>query len=175
MSRILIVEDEALVAMELGLLLEDMGHEVAGFATDSRMALENFCNSGIELALVDVHLADGPTGPARIPLFVVSHDTPDDVPEDGVYTFVGDIRSALDAARATAGDTDVGIMGGADIARQYLAEGLVDEISIHLVPVLFGSGTPLFGDGWLEQHVKLEGPVVVDTDAATHLRYRVVK
>ena len=63
MSRILIVEDEALVAMELGLLLEDMGHEVAGFATDSRMALENFCNSGIELALVDVHLADGPTGP----------------------------------------------------------------------------------------------------------------
>ena len=119
--------------------------------------------------------ADGPTGPARIPLFVVSHDTPDDVPEDGVYTFVGDIRSALDAARATAGDTDVGIMGGADIARQYLAEGLVDEISIHLVPVLFGSGTPLFGDGWLEQHVKLEGPVVVDTDAATHLRYRVIK
>ncbi|TYL52960.1 dihydrofolate reductase family protein [Agromyces mariniharenae] len=119
--------------------------------------------------------ADGPTGPARTPLFVVSHDTPDDVPEDGVYTFVGDIRSALHAARATAGDKDVGIMGGADIARQYLAEGLVDEISIHLVPVLLGSGTPLFGDAWIDRHVKLEGPVVVDTDAATHLRYRVVK
>lgn len=119
--------------------------------------------------------ADGPTGPARIPLFVVSHDTPVDVPEHGVYTFVGDIRSALDSARATAGDKDVGIMGGADIARQYLAEGLVDEISIHLVPVLFGSGTRLFDDGWIDEHVRLDTPVVIATDAATHLRYRVVR
>jgi len=78
--------------------------------------------------------ADGPTGPARVPVFVVSHGTPGDVPEDGVYTFVGDIRSALDAARTRAGGKDVGIMGGADIARQYLHDGLVDEISIHLVP-----------------------------------------
>ncbi len=119
--------------------------------------------------------ADGPTGSARVPLFVVSHDTPADVPDGGVYTFVGDIRSAFDAARATAGDRDVGIMGGADIARQYVRDGLVDEISIHLVPVLFGTGTPLFGDGWLDRHVRLEPPVVVATDAATHLRYRVVK
>jgi dihydrofolate reductase len=117
--------------------------------------------------------ADGPTGPARVPLFVVSHGEPASVPEGGVYTFVGDIRSALDAARATAGDADVGIMGGADIARQFLREGLVDEISIHLVPVIFGSGTPLFGDGWIDRQVRLEGPDVVDTDAATHLRYRV--
>lgn len=63
MSRILIVEDEALVAMELGLLMEDMGHEVAGFATDSRAALEQFRTAPVDLALVDVHLADGPTGP----------------------------------------------------------------------------------------------------------------
>jgi len=119
--------------------------------------------------------ADGPTGPARVPVFVVSHGTPDDVPEDGVYTFVGDIRSALDAARTRAGGKDVGIMGGADIARQYLHDGLVDEISIHLVPVLFGSGTPLFGDAWIDQHARLEGSDVIATDAATHLRYRVVK
>lgn len=63
MSRILIVEDEALVAMELGLLIEEMGHEVAGFATDSRMALDQARSNGVDLALVDVHLADGPTGP----------------------------------------------------------------------------------------------------------------
>jgi DNA-binding NarL/FixJ family response regulator len=62
-SRILIVEDEALVAMELGLLIEDMGHEVAGFATDSRMALDEARVVDIDLALIDVHLADGPTGP----------------------------------------------------------------------------------------------------------------
>lgn len=120
--------------------------------------------------------ADGPTGPARIPLFVVSHGTPADVPADGVYTFVGDIRAALDAARATAGDADIGIMGGADIARQYIAAGLVDEISIHLMPVLFGSGTPLFGDAdSLDQHVRLERTECIVTDAATHLRFRVAR
>ncbi len=120
--------------------------------------------------------ADGPTGAARVPLVVVSHSTPDDVPEAGVYTFAGDIRSALDAARSAAGDGDVGVMGGADIARQYLRAGLLDEISIHLIPVLFGSGTPLFGDGdSLDAHVKLETIDVVRTDAATHLRFRVVR
>jgi len=120
--------------------------------------------------------ADGPTGPARIPLFVVSHGTPDDVPADGVYTFMGDIRAALDAARATAGDADIGIMGGADIARQYLRAGLVDEISIHLAPVLLGSGTPLFAAGEsLDEHVRLERTECITTDAATHLRFRVMK
>ena len=75
-----------------------------------------------------------------------------------------------------AGDADVGIMGGADIARQFIRAGLVDEISIHLMPVLFGSGTPLFGDGEsLDDHVKLERTEVVATDAATHLRYRIVR
>lgn len=119
--------------------------------------------------------ADGPTGPARVPLFVVSHGTPDGVPDGGVYAFVGDIRTALDRARATAGDGDIGIMGGADIARQYLSAGLVDELSIHLVPVLFGSGTPLFPEGeWLDGHVRLERIECISTDAATHLRFRVI-
>lgn len=61
-ARILIVEDEALVAMELGLLLEDMGHEIAGFATNSAGALGHAERESIDLALVDIHLADGPTG-----------------------------------------------------------------------------------------------------------------
>jgi dihydrofolate reductase len=120
--------------------------------------------------------ADGPTGEARIPLFVVSHGTPDAVPAAGVYTFVGDIHEALDGAHTAAGDGDVGVMGGADIARQYLRAGLVDEISIHLMPVLFGSGTPLFGDSdSLDEHVRLERTECITTDAATHLRFRVVK
>jgi dihydrofolate reductase len=119
--------------------------------------------------------ADGPTGAARVPLFIVSHGTPDEVPADGVYTFVGDIHAALDAARSTAGDGDVGIMGGGDIARQFLEAALVDEISIHLAPVLFGSGTRLLGNGSLAEHITLERTDVVSTDAATHLRFRVVK
>lgn len=119
--------------------------------------------------------ADGPSGPARRPLFVVTHDPPATVPDDSVYTFVTDgIQSALEQARAAAGDGVTAIMGGADIAQQYLAAGLVDEIAIHLVPVVFGTGTPLFQHA-AQDHVQLEPIHVVDTSTATHLRYRVLR
>src|SRR5687767_8861009 len=87
---------------------------------------------------------DGPTGSVRLPLFVVSHSVPKDVPEGSVYTFVDGIEPALARAQEAAGRKNVNIMGGADIAQQYLRAGLVDEISIHLVPVVFGSGLRLF-------------------------------
>jgi dihydrofolate reductase len=119
--------------------------------------------------------ADGPTGEARLPLFVVTHSQPQDVPAGGVYTFVTDgIESALQQAKAAAGDKNVAVMGGADIGQQFLRAGLLDEIQIHLVPVLFGSGTRMFellGDG----HVHLEITEVIGASAATHLRYRLVK
>src|ERR687898_1364225 len=74
--------------------------------------------------------ADGPTGPARVPVFVVTHAQPEEVPEGGVYTFVtGGIESALEEAKAAAGGKDVAVMGGADIGQQYIGAGLVDEIS----------------------------------------------
>ena len=119
--------------------------------------------------------ADGPTGPARRPLFVVTHDVPKHTPEGGVYTFVtGGIEQALQAAKAAAGDKDVAVMGGADIGRQYMAAGLIDEISIHLVPVLFGSGTRMF-EHLADKHIQLETIEVIQTSAVTHLRFRVVK
>ncbi len=61
-ARILIVEDEALVAMELRFVLEDLGHEVVGIAADSETALTLARETDIDLALVDIHLSDGPTG-----------------------------------------------------------------------------------------------------------------
>jgi len=61
-ARILIVEDEALIAMELGCILEEMGLEVAGVACSQRAALDHISNARIDVALVDIHLADGPTG-----------------------------------------------------------------------------------------------------------------
>jgi dihydrofolate reductase len=74
--------------------------------------------------------ADGPTGPARLPVFVVSHDAPADVPDGGVYHFVpGGIEHALAEAKAAAGDKDVSVMGGADIGQQFIRSGLVDELS----------------------------------------------
>lgn len=118
--------------------------------------------------------ADGPTGPDRVPLFVLSHDEPADPPAGGVYTFVtGGIEDALRQAKAAAGGKDVTVMGGADTGQQYLRAGLVDELSIHLIPVLFGGGTRMFehlGNG----HVQLEPLGSLQTAAATHLRYRVL-
>ena len=119
--------------------------------------------------------ADGPAGRARRRLFVVTHEPPSKVPDNSVYAFVTDgIHSALEQARAAAGDGNVAIMGGANVGQQYLAAGLVDEIGISLVPVLFGSGTRLF-EHLGEEHIQLEPTQVVDTSTATHLRYGVLR
>ena len=119
--------------------------------------------------------ADGPAGPARVPVFVVTHAEPEDAPEGGVYTFVTDgIASALEQAKAAAGEKAVAVMGGADIGQQYIRAGLVDEISIHLVPVLFGSGTRMF-ENLGGEHIQLETAGVIETPEATHLRLRVVE
>jgi dihydrofolate reductase len=119
--------------------------------------------------------ADGPTGAARLPLFVVTHSQPQDVPAGGVYRFVTDgIHSALQQAKAAAGDKNVVVMGGADIGQQFLRAGLLDEIQIHLVPVLFGSGTRMF-EQLDNGHVHLEVAELIGASEATHLRYRLVK
>jgi dihydrofolate reductase len=116
--------------------------------------------------------ADGPSGAARRPLFVVTHRDPGTSPNAEVYTFVTEgIERALERAQAAAGDDDVVVMGGADLGRQYLAAGLVDEIQVHLAPVLLGAGTRMF-DG---QHLALETIEVIETPAAIHQRYRVLK
>jgi dihydrofolate reductase len=119
--------------------------------------------------------ADGPTGARRLPLFVVTHRAPDDAPTGGVYTFVTDgPEAALDRALTAAGDADVAIMGGPDLGRQYLAAGLVDEIGVHVVPVLFADGTRLFGD-LSGDRITLEVAEVLAAPSATHLRYRVIR
>jgi hypothetical protein len=79
--------------------------------------------------------------------------------------------SALTQAKAAAATKDVVVMGGANIARQYIRVGLLDEMRIHLVPVLLGAGTRLLDDLGPE-HVDLEPFEVVNTPQVTHLRYR---
>jgi len=120
--------------------------------------------------------ADGPTGPARLPTFVVTHNPPDESPEGGVYTFVtGGIEAALEQAKAAAGGKTVTVGGGADLGQQFIKAGLVDEIVINLVPVLFGSGLRMFDNIVGKEHIQLEAADVLHTPAATHLTYRVVK
>lgn len=118
--------------------------------------------------------ANGPTGSLRRPLFVVTHEAPASSPDGGVYTFVTDgIDSALRQAREAAGDLDVAVMGGADVARQVLTAGLADQIGIHLVPVLFGQGLRLFEDMGLG-HVALAVADAVRTGTAVHMRFDVL-
>jgi dihydrofolate reductase len=90
------------------------------------------------------------------------------------FHFVTDgIESALEQARAAAGDRDVAIGGGASVARQYLEAGLVDEFQLHVVPILLGGGVRLFDR--LATKPKVELVRVIDSAAVTHLRYRVVR
>jgi dihydrofolate reductase len=119
--------------------------------------------------------ADGPSGPARRPVFVVTHQAPADSPEGGVYTFVTDgIEAALKQATEAAGGQVVCVMGGASIGQQYIAAGLVDEISVHLVPVLFGSGTRMF-EHLGDEHIQLEAVEAVGTPTEIHTRFRITK
>jgi dihydrofolate reductase len=116
--------------------------------------------------------ADGPTGPARVPLFVVTHTAPSDAPAGGVYHFVtSGIEDALAQAKAAADGKNVTIMGGPAVGNQFLRAGLVDELSIHLVPILFGAGTRLTET--LPAHIELEPADQLTTTGATHLRYRI--
>lgn len=117
---------------------------------------------------------DGPSGPARRPVFVLTHAAPKDPPAGGVYSFVVDgIESALRQAQAAAGDQVVCIMGGADVGQQFLAAGLVEEVSVHLVPVLFGAGTRMF-DHLGTAHRQWQAISAVATPAAIHTRFRVL-
>jgi dihydrofolate reductase len=119
--------------------------------------------------------ADGPSYEARLPVFVLTHRDPGAVPEDGVYRFVTDgIESALRQASAAAGEKTVVVMGGAETGQQFIRAGLVDEISIHLVPVLFGTGTRMF-EQLSGDHIPLEVAQVIEAPEATHLQYRIAK
>ncbi|MBA3944867.1 MAG: dihydrofolate reductase [Herpetosiphonaceae bacterium] len=119
--------------------------------------------------------ADGPTGSARRPVFVVTHNVPSETPEGGVYTFVTEgIERALHEAKTVAGNKNISVMGGAEIGQQFIRAGLVDEIVIHLVPVLFGNGTRLF-EHLGGEHMQLETIEVIETRTAIHLRFHVVK
>lgn len=91
------------------------------------------------------------------------------------YTFVTDgIEAGLAQARAAAGEKDVGIWGGANIMRQYLKAGLLDEMQIHLIPVLLGNGVRLFEDLDSEP-IELKKLSCVETPSATHFRFEVVR
>ncbi|MCL4249245.1 MAG: dihydrofolate reductase family protein [Anaerolineae bacterium] len=126
--------------------------------------------------MFDVAGAWGGKHPLNVPIVVLTHHPPQEwVSKPGSpFTFVTDgIESAVAKAKAIAGDKNVGV-GGADVTRQCLKAGLLDEIGIDLVPVLLGSGVRLFEQIGIEP-VELEILGVTEDTGVTHLRYRVVK
>jgi dihydrofolate reductase len=119
----------------------------------------------------------GDPPPFRMPVFVVTHEARKLLPMQGgtTYTFVTDgIESAIELARAAAGDKNVGIWGGAHIIRQYLKAGLLDEMQLHLVPILLGDGIRLFED-FDPTGIELRKISSVETPGATHFQFEVVK
>ena len=111
--------------------------------------------------------------PMDLPVVVLTHRPPAELPDAASFTFVTDgIERAIETARELAGERGVGVNGGT-IASQCLDAGLLDEIWVELVPVLLGGGTPFF-EHLAGAPVELEGPLsVIEGRDVTHLRYRV--
>jgi dihydrofolate reductase len=122
--------------------------------------------------------ADGWWGddpPFGHPVFVLTHHAREPVTKQGgtTFTFVtGGIEAALEQARAAAPDKDVLVAGGADAIQQYLKAGRLDELQIHLVPLLLGDGVRLFENHLASEQPELECTRVIESPAVTHLRYR---
>ena len=117
----------------------------------------------------------GEDPPFHQPVFVLTHHEREPLTlSDTTFTFVTDgIESALEQAREAAAGKDVFLGGGAEIINEYLAAGVVDELELHVVPILLGSGSRLFeGVG---PETRLEQLRAVEAPGVAHLKYRVVK
>jgi dihydrofolate reductase len=120
----------------------------------------------------------GDEPPFHHPVFILTHHAREPVTKQGgtTFTFVTDgIESALEQARAAAGDKNVAVAGGAAVAQQYLKAGLLDELQLHVAPVLLGDGVRLFENHLGPERREIECTRVIESPAVTHLRYRVVK
>ena len=116
----------------------------------------------------------GDDPPYHAPVFVLSHELREPLIMHGgtTFTFVSDgVQSALQQAQAAAGELDVSVAGGASTVQQFLNAGLLDELHLHIVPVLLGAGERLF-DG-VRTDLRWQITSTVASPAATHVRYRV--
>jgi len=153
------------------------GEEVRGEPTgaDKEVLDEAFARVGavvIGRNMYEASEAWGGQNPFGVPLFVVTH-RPADVTPDAGFTFVNGLDEAIALAREAAGGKDVAVGGGADVIRQALRAGHVEELSISLAPVVLGGGKRLF-DGF-DETLNLEHLRLLQSPFATHITYRVVR
>jgi dihydrofolate reductase len=114
----------------------------------------------------------GGRNPFGVPFFIVTH-RPEDAPADAGLTFVDGLDEAIARASEAAGGKDVFVIGGADVIRQALRAGYVEELSISIAPVVLGGGKRLFDD--FNEPVTLEHLRLLQSPFATHITYRVVR
>jgi dihydrofolate reductase len=116
----------------------------------------------------------GQTPPYHTPVFVVTHRPRPPLPREGgtTYHFVTDgITSALEQARAAAGEKKISVAGGANVINQFIDAGLLDELHLHIVPILLGGGARMF-DGLPPTLHGFERTRLVESPGATHVTYR---
>ena len=119
----------------------------------------------------------GDNPPFHVPVFVLTHEAREPEVKEGGTTFIfvtEGVEAAIDQAQTAAGDKDVSIGGGANTIQQFLRAGLVDELQIHIAPLLLGGGVRLFDDLGTDE-VKLQSTRVVESPVVAHLKFRVLK
>jgi dihydrofolate reductase len=150
------------------------GHDFAMHGPDKEFFDEMVATVGsgvVGRGMYDASGAWGGTNPFPGPLFVLTHRTEDQPSPESGFTFVSDLDEALDQAVAAAGDGDVSVGGGADVIRQALSAGRVDELVISTAPVILGAGKRLF-EGF-DKALELDVRKVYSSPYATHVRYAV--
>jgi dihydrofolate reductase len=155
---------------------EQQGQEGGEDSVDSQVWASNFARFGPQIVgrtMFDYGYPNwGENPPFHAPVFVLTHRGQKRIDKSGgtSYTFVtGGIEDAVDQARAVAGGKDVLLAGGVSVAQQGLAAGLVDEVVLHVTPVLLGRGVRLFGAA----QVDLRCIETIHGEGAVHLRYEV--
>jgi dihydrofolate reductase len=152
-------------------------HAWLGGSDGKRLLAAAFDSAGAVVtsrSVFDLTEGWGEDGFYQMPVFVLTH-RPHEVIVKGktTFTFVTEgIEHALARAADAAGEKKVHLMGGATVIQQALQAGLVDQLWLHVAPVLLGAGTPLFAH--LGGPIRLEQTEVVESPAATHLRFRVL-
>jgi dihydrofolate reductase len=119
----------------------------------------------------------GDNPPFGVPVFILTHHARETVTKQGgtTFTFVTEgVEAALAQARAAAGEKDVSVAGGANVVQQVMRAGLLDELQIHIAPLLLGDGVRLF-DALGPERPELEITRVIGSPAVTHVKYRVAK
>lgn len=156
-----------------------LGYAGGAQSTDSEIIEETFTSAGAYVMGRRMFDAGerpwGDTPPFRAPVFVVTHRSRETLRKEGgtSFTFVTDgVASAIEQARKVAGDKDVAIAGGGTLLQHVMRAGLLDQLELHVVPVLLGDGMRLL-DGAVTEPYELAPTRVVDTPNVTHLRYRV--